>query len=171
VTVRFDGTHAALTLFSNLTLTAWRRVISPPSPPGPRPAIAPSLAAAQSPAPQRTFLVRRRPANKPAIRMDSLGHTYVISDVSKNGKIRVDALGYLQISVTANTPPPSSFPLKQGNNRFTANVLCVPRGTKRPTPNASRRCPPYLRCKSFHISYEHYSSDFLFPPTPSISET
>jgi hypothetical protein len=56
--------------------------------------------------------------------MDSLGHTYVISDVSRNGKIRVDALGYLQISVTAtNTLPPSSLPLKQGNNRFTANVV------------------------------------------------
>jgi hypothetical protein len=56
--------------------------------------------------------------------MDGPGHTYVISDVSTNGKIRVDALGYLEISVTAtNTFPPSTFPLQQGQNRFTANVV------------------------------------------------
>lgn len=113
-------------LFQNWKLTAWRRVISPPSPPsppGPRPAIAPP-AAAQSPGPQRMFLVRSSPSNKPAIRMDSLGHTYVISGVlDKNSKhpLPVDALGYLELSVTT-LPFPSPIP-KQGSNRFTANLV------------------------------------------------
>jgi len=105
-------------LFQNWKLTAWRRVISPPSPPGPRPATA------QSPGPQRMFLLRSSPSNKPAIRMDSLGHTYVISGVlDKNSKhpLRVDALGYLELSVTT-LPFPSPIP-KQGSNRFTANLV------------------------------------------------
>jgi hypothetical protein len=123
VTASIQGSGKAQ--FSGLLLTAYRRSIAPPNPPGPFPAaqgaVGPVMPVQAQPIPSPFFVVPFRSPRKPAIRPGfGPNWVYVMTGQSDGTKpLLVEAQGMLEIDVTCTAPQqvgPSA-------NHFVAEIL------------------------------------------------
>jgi hypothetical protein len=124
VTASIHGPNAAQ--FSGLLLTAYRRSIAPPNPPGPFPAAKGAAGrmrlVQEQPSATPFFVVPFRSSRKPAIRPGpALNWVYVMTGQSDgtNPNFLVEAQGMLEIDVTCTAPQQ----VNASQNRFAAEIV------------------------------------------------